>query len=1032
MGSITGFALNNSRVTTAFILMVVVTGIWQFLNFPRQEDPAIVIREAVITAYFPGMIPEQMEELITGRIEEEIRTMPEIDDITSDTKTGVAVIHAQTRDEYDDLPEIWKRLRHKMDDLSRELPEGTSGPFVNDEFGLTAVATVALWSDGFSMAEMRLVARDIRDRLYELDGIRKVELYGVQDEQVTLKFSNAKLSQFGISPHEVFTTLIEQNVVLPGGRIDVEGQDVILSPSGNFTSVEDIERVLIAVPGTDRLVRLTDVVTVERGYEDPPAPLAYFNGRQAIVISVSIVPGVNSVAFGEQLTAKLEDLEAALPWGYVLEYATFQPELVVGAVNGALYNVYMTLTIVLLVVMVFLGLRTGLIVGSFVPITMLLGLIVMRQFGIELERVSIISTIVALGMLVDNAIVVAEDIRSRMERGQDRRQACLDAGGSLAVPLLTSSLTTILAFTPMLLVDGGTGEYIFSLPMVVTILLLGSWFLSMYMTPAMSFWFIKVAPKAPKAARQAGAVDIYDSAIYRRYRAALVAALHQRGLVVAVTVGLVALAGFGASFLVREFFGPSDRNQVLVYLDLPAGYRITATRQTVTEVTDWLADKDINPEVTSSIAYVGSGGPRFFLSLSPVDADPHVAFAVVNTQTADQVPTVVERLRAHLYRNFPNVNARVKGMWLGGNEPGLVQLRLVGPDAEHLYDKSQQVMAALAELPGIDYVHNDWENKIGRAEVVIDQVRARRAGVTSREVATSLNAFLDGEKLTDYREGDLAIPVVLQAVDEERGALGDLWNISVYSGSRGASVPLTQIADIEGKWQLSRIARRNQEKTVTISTRHQALKAPEVFARVEPVLENLGLKPGHRWEVGGEIEEADEALGRLLGPLPYCGVAIVLLLIWQFNSFRRPGIILLTIPMAFTGALTGLFLFGAPFDFFSILGLLSLAGVIINNGIVLIDRIDTERARGTPPADAVVQATVSRARPILMSAITTILGVLPLIVVRDPLFYSMACVIASGLALGTLLTLFVVPVLYSIFFGIRPESSALRKQEAVG
>ena len=1029
MGSITGFALDKSRVTIAFIAMVVITGVWQFLNFPRQEDPAIVIREAVVTAYFPGMVPEQMEELITRRIEEQIRTMPEIDDITSDTKTGVAVINAQTRDEYDDLPEIWKRLRHKMNDLSRDLPEGTLGPFVNDEFGLTAVATVALWSDGFSMAEMRLVARDIRDRLYELEGIRKVELYGVQDEQVTLKFSNAKLSQFGISPHEVFTNLVEQNVVLPGGRIDVEGQDVILSPSGNFTSVEDIERVLITVPGTDRLVRLSDVVTVERGYEDPPDALAYFHGHQAIVISVSITPGVNSVAFGERLTAKLDEMEAALPWGYVLEYATFQPDLVVAAVDGALSNVYLTLTIVLLVVMGFLGLRTGLIVGSFVPITMLLGLIVMRQFGIELERVSIISTIVALGMLVDNAIVVAEDIRSRMERGQDRRQACLDAGGSLAVPLLTSSLTTILAFTPMLLVDGGTGEYIFSLPMVVTILLLGSWFLSMYMTPAMSFWFTKVTPKA---AGQAGTVDIYDSAIYRRYRAALVAALHQRGLVAALTVGLVALAGFGASFLVREFFGPSDRNQVLVYLDLPAGYRITATQQTVDRVTDWLADKDINPEVTSSIAYVGTGGPRFFLSLSPVQADPHVAFAVVNTQTADQVPTVVERLRVHLYRNFPNVNARVKGMWLGGNEPGLVELRLIGEDAEHLYDKSQEVMAALAELPGIDYVHNDWETKIGRAEVVIDQTRARRAGVTSREVATSLNAFLDGEKLTDYREGDLAIPVVLQAVDEERGALGDLWNISVYSTSRGTSVPLTQIADIEGQWQLSRIARRNQEKTVTISTRHQLLKAPELFARAEPVLQNLGLKPGHRWEVGGEIEESDEALSRLLGPLPYCGVIIVLLLVWQFNSFRRPGIILLTIPMAFTGALTGLFLFRAPFDFFSILGLLSLAGVIINNGIVLIDRIDSERARGTPPFDAVVQATVSRARPILMSAITTILGVLPLIVLRDPLFYSMACVIASGLALGTLLSLFVVPVLYSIFFGIRPASGVLRKQETVG
>jgi multidrug efflux pump subunit AcrB len=497
-----------------------------------------------------------------------------------------------------------------------------------------------------------------------------------------------------------------------------------------------------------------------------------------------------------------------------------------------------------------------------------------------------------------------------------------------------------------------------------------------------------------------------------------------------LTVALLAGAGFMSSKLVREFFGPSDRNQFLVYIDLPAGSRITATDQVVRDLTAWLADKDVNPEITGNIAYVGTGGPRFFLTLSPVDPDPHVAFVIVNTESDLQVLEVIPRLRRHLLDNFPSVNARVKRMWLGANEPAYVEFRLIGTDADHLYERAQALTDFLWNVDGIDYVQNDWENKIVRLNVEVDQARARRAGVTSKEVALSLSAFLDGETLTDYREGDLAIPVVLQALDEERQALGDLWNINVFSASRGVNVPLTQIADFRGQWQFSRIARKDQERTVTIALRHQVLKAPELVALVTPALDDLGLKPGHRWEIGGEIEDAAETNEKLFASLPACLLGVVLLLVWQFNSFRRPAIIILTIPMAFAGALVGVFALRAPFDFFGILGLLSLAGVIINNGIVLIDRIDSERAHGADVRAAIMSAAVSRMRPILMSAITTILGVTPLIVVHDPLFYSMAVVIATGLALGTVLTLVVVPVLYSLFFPARGQGGGAREPVA--
>jgi len=1028
MSAITRFSLGTSRLTMIVIATIVLLGITQFFSFPRQEDPPIVIREIVVTAFFPGMKPADMEELVTRHLEAQMRTLPELDDIWSDSKHGVTVIHAETRDEIDDLDLVWQKVRNKMRDIIPELPTGTIGPFVNDEFGLVAIADIALWADGFSMAEMRIVARDIRDRLYELNGVRKIDLYGVHAEQVFLNFSTTKLAQFGITGEEVVGTLVEQNVVLPGGKFDAANQDIIVEPTGNFQSIEDIENVEITIPDTQQTIRLKHIVSVERGYEDPPKDMVYFNGKRSIVISVSITPGVNSVDFGQRLTHKLEDLESHLPIGYVLDYATFQPDLVEVAVDGGLSNVYQTLVIVLIVVMLFLGVRTGLIVGSFVPMTMLLGLITMRFFDIELERVSIASSIIALGMLVDNGIVIAEDIRSRLERGEERNAACLATGQTLSIPLLTSSLTTILAFVPMLMIDGQTGEYAFSLPMVVILLLLSSWFLSMYMTPAMCFWFMKVkppdknAPQASESTENSSAeteMDAYSGRFYQIYLKILEKMLHLRFIVLAAAIGLIFFGGFIASLLVREFFGPSERNQFLVYVDLPAGYKIEANDAVVRRLTTWLSDKEKNPEITSTIAYVGTGGPRFFLVLSPLDPDPHVAFVVVNTAASDTVPELVQRVRQYFTDHVPEATGRVKQMWMGSEEPGFVEIRFYGLDPAYIFEKGNQLVSELKAMPGTLDVRNDWENKILKAKIVVDQARARRAGLTSKETALSLQSHMDGLKVTEYRELDVAIPVVSRSVEEERKVLSDLWNVMIRSPATGTNVPITQIADIRGIWDFSRIARRNQERCVTVELKHEYLKAPELLAAVKPLIEAMELKQGYWWEVGGELESQAEVMEKLTRWMPHCFFGIVLLLVWQFNSIRRPMIIFITIPMAFVGGFIGLHIMRAPFDFFGMLGLLSLAGVIINNGIVLIDKIDAERAAGREPYDAVIMAAVSRFRPIIMTTITTILGVMPLIVSVDSLFYSLAVILAFGLAVGTMLTLGVAPVLYTLLFRVK-------------
>ena len=1015
MPSITEFSIKTDRVTVLFIILTILTGIFTFLDYPKQEDPTITIREAVVTTAFPGMSTLRVEDLITRKVEERIRQIGEVDEIKSDSKTGLSIIHVIVKDSVPDLEPVWQDLRNKMADLASQLPAGTLGPMVNDEFGLTAVATIALWSDGFTMAEMRETARNLRDRLYAVAGVRKVELFGIQDERVYLELKNAKMAQFGISPAVIIDTLKRQNIILPGGGVNVDGQNLTIEPTGNFDSVSEIESVFIPIPNTEKTVPLRDLANIARGYVDPPESPVFFRGKPAIVLGVSVLDGVNSVEFGKALTYRVKILEQELPIGYVLEYATYQPDLVVSAVEGAVNNLYQTLVIVLVVVVSFLGLRTGLIVGSFVPMAMLMGLIVMSIAGVEFQRMSIAAMIISLGLLVDNGIVVAEDIRTRLDRGQDRFKAAVKAGKMLAVPLLTSSLTTILFFGPVVLMEGSTGEYTMSLGQVLIIVLLSSWFLAMYMTPVVCIWFMKGKTKKDSGDGE----EHFDGRVYDFYRSFLNTVLRARLLIVLLMILALGAAGFAFKFVIKEFFPANDRNQFLIYLDLPAGSHVSSTVDAARRLTDWLEDKKKNPEITSTITYVGSGGPRFFLSLAPTDPDPHRAFVLANTETSKQVPGMVKKVNAFGLERIPEARTSAKTMWFGPGETGIVEVRLTGSDRAVLRDKAEVLMAALRAIPGTLNINQDWENKVLTVKVIVDQVRARRTGVTSEEVADSLNAFIDGAYITDYREGDTVIPVVIRAVEEERDNIAQLRNINVYSSKTGKNVPLSQIANFEPRWDPSVIKRFNQERTITVEARHQFLKAAQLFAKLRPAIDGLDLPAGYSWEVGGEIESSKESNQKLAKNLPLCLALVVFLLVWQFNSFRRPAIIMLTIPMSFVGGIIGLLVMGAPFGFMAILGFLSLAGIIINNGIVLIDRIDIEQEAGKDAYEAIVSAALARARPIVMTTITTILGLMPLIVWKDPLFFGMANVIAFGLLVGTVLTLVVVPVLYSLLFRVK-------------
>ena len=754
---------------------------------------------------------------------------------------------------------------------------------------------------------------------------------------------------------------------------------------------------------------------IRRTYVDPPVRPSYFNDHEAIVLSVSTIEGTNNVEFGEHLTAMLDGIQQELPIGYVLEYATFQPELIERAVQDAVSNVYQTLVIVLTVVMVFLGIRTGFIVGSFVPMTMLLGIIVMSLLDVELQRMSIAAMIIALGLLVDNGIVVAEDIRVRLERGIDRLTAAIQSGRSLAVPLLTSSLTTIFAFMPMLLVEGSAGDYVRSLAQVAAILLLASWFLSMTMTPVMCAWFMKVEGQAAGAEQE----PAYDSAFYATYRSLLERLLRMRGVFVGVLVILLIGATQIMGTLRDEFFPLGDRNQFLVYLDYEAGTDIREVQTDVRQLTAWLSDKSLNPEILSNIAYIGYGGPRFFLALSPVDPDPHRAFVTINTQGFDDVDPMIARVNAFLDANLPGVRGDAKKMWFGATEPGQLKIRLIGPDEEILVERSERLMSAFKAIPGTVGVQQDWENKVLKLVFDVDQVRARRAGVSSSDVANSLNTVFSGQELSQYREGDKSIPIILRGEDDMRMSLDGLSRTLIYGQQAGQFFSLDQIGEVNANWEYGRIQRRNQQRTLTVQARNPVVPAVDLLDLLTPVLENLDLPAGYRWEVGGEPEDQAEANEKLFSMVPISLAGIVLLLIAQFNSFRKAGIILATIPLILIGGSIGLLIMNAAFGFMVILGFFSLAGIVINNGIVLIDRIEIEESKGRDPYDAVVQACLARLRPILMTTLTTVLGLVPLILFGGALFYGMASVIAYGLIVATVLTLGFVPVLYTLLMRVR-------------
>ncbi len=1016
--NITQLAFTYRKSVLLIITVLLVNGLFAYFTLPAQEDPTITIREAIVSTSFPGMAPDRIEQLITKKLEEEIRKIPQVKEIKSSSATGISIIHVKIYDRYFNLDDIWQNLRNKVTAAHKKMPSGTHTPFVNDEFGDVSVVTLALTADGFDLGEMYDIAQHIRDTLYGVEGTKKIEILGRQEERIFLEASNARLAQLGISPQSLISELQKQNIVRSGGQVNTGAISFIVEPSGNFNSLADIGDTYISIPNTEDFIALKDVVSLRRDFIDPPDKTAYLNGQSAIFFAISMLPENNLLEYAPQVLSKINEIESSLSIGYNLEIATYQADQVEKTINGVSVNVLQTLAIVLVVVILFLGLRTGLIVGAIVPFVMLTTLSIMQFSDMKLERMSLATLIISLGLLVDNGIVIAEDFKRRLEDGVDRYNAMLQGSKELAIPLLSSSVTTILFFLPLMLAEHVAGEYTRSISLVILITLLTSWILALCVTPLLCYFFI-ILPK-DKGTKVSKSEKPDPSKLYRCYETFLHWLLKHKALFMTTMLALFIGSIISMEYVAKQFFPDSDRTQILVNIDLPNGTSSTETNRQMKDIFTWLEDDERFNYIDSYSAYVGFSGPRFVMSLNPEDPAQNKGFMVLNVKDNTDISATVLKLDEQIEHDFPNVSARVKKMFLGPSDSSTIKIQVKGPDKDVIYKKAQQIMAVLHDVPNTIDIRTDWENLITKIDVQIDQHRAKRSGLTSEEIAQALEAYFSGSKITEFREDDNVIPIVLRAEQAERQSLDRLRTLNIYSNKTGQTIPLFQVANLAPYNQFSIIHHEDLFRTISIQARNSDVAAEDLKQIIDEKIQALAadLPLNHSIEYDGVIKESRAAQKALGASMPIVLGLILILLVAQFNSFRQAAVIALTIPLSFIGAVLGLFLMQAPFGFMVTLGLYSLAGIIINNAIVLIDRIKIETASGKSDYQAVVDACLTRLRPITMTTITTVMGLLPLIIGKDPLFYGMANVIAFGLGIGTILTLAVVPALYCGFYKI--------------
>ncbi len=999
MEFLTKFSIEKSRLTLLVSLGLLFIGLLNYASLPKREDPAVTVRTVMVEVQAPGLSPEKIENLVAKPLERVAREISEVEDINTMISTGRMELSITI---YPSVPTntldgVFQNVRNKILDASNELPNNTHVK-VNTDFGDVAIATIAVTGEDFSYHELWQAADQLREDLYSLNGITKVNILGKQQERIWLEIDKTNLALAGFNIEGLLSDLTAQNVIDTAGIAQLDGNEFLLEVNGNFRNEGQIKALLTKSLYQNELVHLEELVEVRRGYDEPLQEPIFFNGKKALIVAVEVAEDRDVQKVGKKLKQTLPLFENKHPVGIRFEFSTFQESVVTQAINGALSNVAQTFAVVFVVILCFLGWRPALVITSIVPFSLMFTLIAMAIFDVDLEQISIAAAIISLGLLVDNGVVMVEEIQKQRNLGTSAQAAAIKAGKQFFLPLAVASITTISAFIPMFILEGMEGEFAFSLGAVVAFMLVGSWFCAHYILPLLS---VKLLKPTQSRNTHSWLVEYYGKVCEKTMT---------KGPIILVSAyAAVFLAVLSFSSVKSELFPDSDRPEFLIYMEMPKGTSVDRTILQAERVQSWLNNTAVNKGVVSVTSFVGGGGPRFYIGLDPAESFPSNAFFVVNTVNSAQAAQLAIKARNFLAQNFANARFRVTRLSMGDGEPGIVEYKIRGNDPDLLMSLAKQIEIGFAEVPGIVTNMNDWGNKVYKLVFDIKQDKARNYGLTSKELANTLATYFSGTVHSTFRDGEFQIPITLRLEKNDTHTIDKIKNLTILT-EQGA-IPLSQVAEIKPELYHSVIRRENQVKQITVlgkSTTHTAYEVQELMAAT---IENLELPPDYEVFTGGESETSEEVNDLLVNGMTPALILMFAALIFQFNSIRRLFIAFATIPFVIIGVPITLMLTGSPLSFFGILGMISLAGIIINNAIVLVDQIDIERTN-YKFEQAILTAAKSRVTPILLTSFTTVLGLLPMALSGGALFEPMAILMIGGLLVASPITLLVVPSLY--------------------
>lgn len=1018
--SIARLSIEKPVLTWLVILFCVLGGLYGFLNVGRLEDPSFTIKQAIIFTPYPGATAEEVELEVTEHLEIAIQQMGEVKEILSESSPGMSEIHVEMLDTIggDEIPAVWTELRARIRDATAGLPPGASTPIVYDDFGDTYGIFYAVTADGYSDDRVRDIARMLRRELLTVDNVAKVSVEGEPEERIYIEIPQETLSQLGLSYESLLSELNQQNAVVSAGAAPIDENYVRIAIPQTLGGVDAISNLLITPGNGSETIRLSDIAEVSRTREERPQQLIYHNNVRAFTLGVAGLSTANIVDVGHAVEARLAELESQLPVGVEL-HPIYQQHIVVDeAINSFLFSLGLSIAIVIGVLCVFMGWRAGLTVGSALFLTVAGTIFFMNMFAIEMERISLGALIIAMGMLVDNAIVVAEGMLTGVMRGKPRLDAAEEAVQSTQWPLLGATVIGILAFAGIGLSPDATGEFLFSLFAVIGISLLLSWVIAVTVVPMIGFHLFHAQRQKALARGDAPETDaeLYSGRMYRFYRGVLEPALARRWLVLAglIVVTVLCYAGFGS--VKNAFFPDSNTPMFYVNVEEPEGTDILATAATMRDIGAFIGEQ---PETLAYDTFVGAGATRFMLTYNSEQPNTAYGQVIVRTEHRDEIPALADRILAHVRDNYPNVQIRIDRIVFGPPSGAKLEARILGPDSDTLRTIADRIIEALHERGNVIDLRTDWRSRAPVINPVIIEERARTIGVTRENVANAMLFATEGSQVGVYREGEELIPIIARAPAVERAGETYLGDRLVWSSQQSAYVPIDQVVsrfDVDFEDVL--IQRRDRTRAISVRANPQPHEtAAEGFVRFSEIVESVELPPGYTLEWGGEYESAMEANQSLGSQLPLTFIAMLTISFMLFAKVRQPLIIWAVVPMAVNGVVIGLLTTNVAFSFTALLGLLSLSGMLIKNAIVLVDEIDMRIAAGADRFEAVRDGSVSRLRPVLLAAATTILGMTPLL--ADAFFQGMAVTIIGGLTFASILTMIAVPVLYALFFGIR-------------